>query len=105
MRGFMRLVLGDQESDVGYFTLRSNELIGIVSCSPTTQGAGTVALYEDDEDGREIVRVHSNQYWGQTIYGPFEHASKRIYWEITGTANHGDIYAWHGHRRETDHQF
>jgi len=84
MRGFLRLALDDQESGAGVIQLGRDELVGCIVCSPTTTGVGTIVLSEDDEDGRVITRIDSNQYTGGIIYGPFEHISKRIYWEMPG---------------------
>ncbi len=95
MRGFLRLVIDDEESGNGVIKLRKNELLGLLLCGPTTQGMGSLRVFEDNEEGRVVARARSNDAYGQEVYGPFEHISKTLYWECTGTGNHVEAYAWH----------
>ena len=94
MSGFLRQILTDQEAGEGVITLRDGELLGALHVGPTTANAGNLHVHEDNANGREIARIHCNAQYGSVLIGPFEHASKTIYWTVVGTANHGQLFAW-----------
>ncbi len=95
MRGFLRLILGDQATGTGVIKLRKNELLGALHISGTTAGAGWIIVRENNAAGREITRIYSDINNGMIMYGPFEHASKTIFWTVVGTAALAQLWAWH----------
>ena len=94
MSGFLRQILTDQEEGEGLIILRKDELLGALHVGPTTANAGNLHVHEDNAAGREIARVHCNATYGSVLKGPFEHASKTLFWTVVGTANHGQLFAW-----------
>jgi len=94
MSGFLRQILTDQEAGEGTITLRDDELLGALHVGPTTANEGNLHVHEDNANGREIARIHCNATCCSVLEGPFEHASKIIFWTVVGTANHGQLFAW-----------
>ena len=94
MRGFLRLVLDNEEAGEYYVTLRDDELLGLITVSPTTDGVGDVRVDNADVENETIARANCNLYDGQEVYGPFQHSSRRLLITVQGTGNHASVYAW-----------
>ncbi len=94
MRGFLRLVLNNEEAGEYNVTLRNDELVGLLTVSPTTVGVGGVRVDNANVENETIARANCNQYDGQEVYGPFQHSSRRLLITVQGTGTHASVYVW-----------
>jgi len=89
MDGFYRLI-SLELTGTGLITLQSDELLGMIMGNTSVAGAGDAHIYEDNAAGRAVAHLVE----GQTIRGPFEHQSKKLWYVVVGAGFTIDIYAW-----------
>lgn len=89
MSGFLRIIGAGLTANTGTITMRDDELLGAIHLDGDLQ---TIIIYEDNAAGREITRLTAGDEVPIIMYGPFEHASKTIYYTLSaGVAN---LWAW-----------
>lgn len=70
--------------------------LGSIFISSTSSGVGSVVIYDGQSvsSDRVCAALHSYQYTGTTLDGPFFHNEDILTAVVDGTGCHADIYSW-----------